>query len=233
MISRALIKLVPECWTHLEEEGYTMGIYVNRAFANFPRLQFIPWVQLKALFHADARWSHLITIFQIIRAKAAPKETETSHLSLSQGRPRDRTSTKKSFFHLLAKLHSLTNSHNRCSHVMKNAPVVPRLRGRMHARLYSVTHQQDPSDDRASTVLASSRHSLAHKGELCVAIHGPGQWEMPTLSVPPSVLNSGSIWWRDGQKTWRIQEEKRGEMVGVGILPSRQAAAIPFLDLIS
>lgn len=120
-----------------------------------------------------------------------------SHLSLSQGRPSDRTCTKKTFFRLLAKPRSLTNSHNRCSHVMKNAPVVQRLRGRIHARLYSVTHQQEPRDDRASTVLASSRHSPAHKGQLCVAIHGPRQWEMPSLSVTPSPLDSGSIWWRD------------------------------------
>lgn len=118
---------------------------------------------------------------------------------------------------------------------MKNAPVVPGLRGCMHARLYSATHQRDPSDDRASTVLASTHHSLAHKGELCVAIYGPGQCEMPTLSVTPSPLDSGSIWWRDEQERWRDREVKGGETVGVGvgILPSRQAAAIPFLDLIS
>lgn len=98
-----------------------------------------------------------------------------SHLFLVKESPSDRTSTKKTFFRLLAKPHSLTNSHNRCSLVMKNAPVASGLRGRMHARLHSVTHQQDPSDDRASTVLAFSRHSFAHKGELCVAIHEPGQ----------------------------------------------------------
>lgn len=31
---------------------------------------------------------------------------------------------------------------------------------------------------------------------------------MPSLSVTPSPLDSGSIWWRDVQEGWRDREEK-------------------------
>lgn len=117
---------------------------------------------------------------------------------------------------------------------MRNAPKAARegvvmLCGRMHARLYPRTRQNDSYDDRAATVLAPP--SLpAHKWLLCVFVNlgtemaGHDEQDPFSERCPLSLDLTGP----------RLSRRRRSEVRQQwGVLPSRQTASIPILNLIS